>query len=76
MKIVAVKIKSHWYRAASVLPVLCEYYPKFPVSRLRNETLQRLENVHGFSDVWKYGVYDMNRKQFINLEKPKDKKPF
>jgi hypothetical protein len=75
MKIVAVKIKDTWYRAASVLPVLCEYYPLFPVSRLRCRVMERLEARHGFTDTWKYSVYNMREKKFVHFKRP-DEKPF
>lgn len=72
MKIVAVKIRNHWYRAASVLPVIAEYYPLFPVGRLRSETHAKIVLRHNdsFNDIYKYAVYNMKTKQFYNLQKP------
>ena len=69
MKIVAIKIGKHWYRAVSCLPCIVECYPLFAVSRLRNETAFWLENKFGFNDIYKYAYYSMKTRQFHNLEK-------
>lgn len=71
MKIVAIKIGNHWYRAASALPVLAEIFPLFPVSRLTNKNKEYLERKYDFNDLYKYAGYSMKTKEFYNYKKPK-----
>jgi hypothetical protein len=73
MRIAAVKIGKHWYRAVSALPVCIELYPLFPVTRTRSKHIDRLKD---FNDAMKYTTYNMKRKRFFTAEKTEQPKPF